>query len=189
MKLYIAGKITGDPDYREKFQRAAKDLEQQGYIVLNPATMPEGMEPADYMRICLAMIDTAEIVAFLPDWEESAGARLEYEYCTYTGKPTRKIETMAPYANIAKRDNLAWDIVNACVTCGADRSTNACSSCYTGNPPSQWRPKVTKNCLNCGQKNAVLCDDCHIGIMAGLSAVHWAPKEAKSASDNQIPRK
>lgn len=44
------------------------------------------MAPADYMRICFAMIDVADAVVFLPDAAESAGARLEKAYCEYVGK-------------------------------------------------------------------------------------------------------
>lgn len=29
MKVYLAGKITGDPNYREKFAAAAKKLEER----------------------------------------------------------------------------------------------------------------------------------------------------------------
>ena len=86
MKIYIAGKITGDPNYKEKFSAEAEKLERAGNIVLNPATLPEGMKPEDYMRICFAMIDSADIVSFLPDAEESEGARLEKEYCKYIKK-------------------------------------------------------------------------------------------------------
>ena len=88
MKVYIAGKITGDPKYRyqAKFQRAATGLRMCGNIVLNPADLPEGMEAADYMRICMAMIDVADAVVFLPDAAESAGARLEMAYCEYIEK-------------------------------------------------------------------------------------------------------
>ena len=87
MKVYIAGKITGDPEYKEKFAQAELRLMREGHIVLSPAAAPEGMTPADYMRICLAMLDTADAVVFLPDWKESAGARLERAWCEYTGKP------------------------------------------------------------------------------------------------------
>ena len=88
MKIYIAGKITGDPDYRTKFADAQRQIEAQGHIVLNPATLPEGMEPKDYMRICFAMIDCADTVFLLPGWQGSAGARLEQAYCSYIGKPS-----------------------------------------------------------------------------------------------------
>ena len=86
MKVYIAGKITGDPGYRDKFAAAEIQLGWQGNTVLNPAELPEGMTPADYMRICLAMIDVADSVVFLPDATNSAGARLEKAYCKYVGK-------------------------------------------------------------------------------------------------------
>ena len=88
VKAYIAGKITGDSTYREKFQRAQKALEGEGFIVLNPAVLPEGMLSSDYMRICFAMIDCADVVAFIPDYDQSRGAQLEWAYCQYTGKTT-----------------------------------------------------------------------------------------------------
>lgn len=86
LKVYIAGKITGDPEYKRKFLAAHMEQRNEGHIVLNPAHLPEGMKSADYMRICLAMIDSAGMVAFLPDWEDSPGARLEHDYCEYVGK-------------------------------------------------------------------------------------------------------
>ena len=86
MKVYIAGKITGDPDYWGKFCLAEQELIAQGHIVLNPAELPPGMEPSDYMPICFAMIEREERVMFLPDWKDSKGARLEHEYCKYIQK-------------------------------------------------------------------------------------------------------
>lgn len=86
MKIYIAGKITGEPNYKEKFNIAATSLEAQGHIVLNPAELPEGMLPADYMRICFAMIDTADAIYLLKGWYSSSGASIERNYAMYTGK-------------------------------------------------------------------------------------------------------
>ena len=86
MKIYIAGKITGEPDYKEKFDIAATSLEAQGHIVLNPAELPEGMLPADYMRICFAMIDTADSIYLLKGWYSSSGTSIERNYAMYTGK-------------------------------------------------------------------------------------------------------
>lgn len=87
-KVYIAGKITGDSAYREKFRQTQRELEAEGFIVLNPAELPEGMQPSDYMRICFAMMDCADVVAFLPDYSQSRGAMLEFDWCQYTGKQT-----------------------------------------------------------------------------------------------------
>lgn len=88
-KIYIAGKITGDPDYKAKFNAAAEAYKKKGYTVLNPSWMPQGMQKADYMRICFAMIDTADVVAFLPGYETSPGAQLELQYCFYIDKDVK----------------------------------------------------------------------------------------------------
>jgi len=92
MKIYIAGKISGDKSYKEKFARVQQQLESQGHVVLNPATQPEGLSAADYMRMCFAMMEAAEIVMFLPDFRESRGAMLEYDWCQYTVKQTAYYE-------------------------------------------------------------------------------------------------
>ena len=86
MRIYIAGRISGDPQYRKKFAQAERQLKKRGNTVINPASLPKGMSRGDYMRICLAMLDTAEAVVFLPDWHESFGAKLEMAWCEYTGK-------------------------------------------------------------------------------------------------------
>lgn len=88
-KIYIAGKITGDPNYKAKFEKAAEAYRQKGYVVLTPSWMPQGMQPADYMRICFAMIDTADVVAFLPGYETSPGAQVELQYCFYIDKDVK----------------------------------------------------------------------------------------------------
>lgn len=92
MKIYIAGKITGDPNYKEKFQEYQQQLEAEGHIVLNPAVLPAGLTNAEYARIDFAMIDVADEVVFLPDWYRSPGASLERDYCDYTRKPYRVVE-------------------------------------------------------------------------------------------------
>lgn len=91
MTAYISGRITGDPDYKRKFAAHAEELTQAGYKVMSPAALPEGLHPAEYMRIDLAMIDAADVVVFLPDWEESMGAILEHDYCAYTGKAMMEV--------------------------------------------------------------------------------------------------
>lgn len=62
MKIYISGKIAGDPDYKGKFARAAAQLERLGATVINPATAPEGLDKLDYMRICFAEMEAVDYV-------------------------------------------------------------------------------------------------------------------------------
>lgn len=85
--IYVAGPITGVPNYWEAFEKAEDELTAKGYIVLLPSRLPSGMTKAQYMRICFAMIDCADAVLFLRGWSKSGGACLEREHCDYTGKP------------------------------------------------------------------------------------------------------
>lgn len=85
--VYLAGRITGDDGYREKFAWYEALLHRfSGIAVLNPAHAPQGLRPADYMRLAFAQIETANVVCFLPDWWRSPGASLEMQYCRYVGK-------------------------------------------------------------------------------------------------------
>ncbi len=93
MIIYLAGKITGNPEYRKQFAAAKAELEAEGHIVLNPAELPEGMSPAAYMRICFAMIDTADELRALPSWYCSRGAKVEMAYADYIGKTARVIDS------------------------------------------------------------------------------------------------
>ena len=86
MKIYIAGKITGDRKYKAKFREAAKTLEALGHVILNPDILPAGLEERDYMRITLAMLEAADLAVFLPDYRESAGAMIEWAWYKRTGK-------------------------------------------------------------------------------------------------------
>nr|DAT68891.1 MAG TPA: N-deoxyribosyltransferase [Caudoviricetes sp.] len=105
MKIYIAGKISNDPDYRAKFADAQRQIEAQGHIVLNPATLPEGMEPKDYMRICFAMIDVADEVWMMPRWAASDGAAIEWRYCRYICKNYEVLSSMKWFQPWKKEDN------------------------------------------------------------------------------------
>lgn len=84
--VYLSGPITGVPKYWEPFEKADDFLTRSDIVVLNPATLPEGMTNEQYMRICFSMIDCADVVLFLPGWQKSKGAQLECQYCIYTNK-------------------------------------------------------------------------------------------------------
>ncbi|HCS6315450.1 TPA: DUF4406 domain-containing protein [Escherichia coli] len=86
MKIYIAGPMTGYPDYnRTAFFSKAKELMEVGHIVMNPALLPAGLCQSEYMDICLAMVRSANAVYLLKGWEESVGARAEHELAKKLG--------------------------------------------------------------------------------------------------------
>lgn len=91
-KIYIAGKITGDANYRSKFAEIAKRYKASGFTVINPALLPAGMRTEDYAKICFEMLNAADTVVFLPDYIDSYGARLEMSYCRYIRKPMEFLE-------------------------------------------------------------------------------------------------
>lgn len=85
--IYISGPITGVAKYWEPFEQAEDDLTALGYIPLSPAHLPEGMTDEQYMRICFAMIDSADAVLFVKGIDASDGVELENKYAKYIGKP------------------------------------------------------------------------------------------------------
>lgn len=80
MKIYIAGKITGDKFYKWKFAKAERQLRRLGHSVMNPARLAAYAEFSywDYMRISGVMQEACDAVLFLPGWTESRGAWNEY---------------------------------------------------------------------------------------------------------------
>lgn len=108
MTVYIAGGITGDEKYKERCSAAKRMLlrEEEDRLdstawyygspradtVLSLAELPAGWPGKVYMDVCLAMIRAADLVVFLPGWEQSRGANLEMEYCWHQIKPVYKIE-------------------------------------------------------------------------------------------------
>lgn len=88
---YIAGPITGVEDYRERFREGKRKLKKMGFSVLNPADLPEGWPEELYLPVCLEMVKAADVVALLPGWEDSKGARIEFTFAKYQGKATMEI--------------------------------------------------------------------------------------------------
>lgn len=77
--VYIAGPMTGKPNYnREAFAAKMKELIEQGYTVLSPHFLPDGLQYRDYIAIGLAQVQAAEAIFMLPGWRESDGARAEF---------------------------------------------------------------------------------------------------------------
>ena len=80
MKLYIAGPMTGLPEYNfPAFHSVAANLRGKGHEVVNPAELqaPDDTTWPNYMRGALRAMLTCEAVVLLPGWVRSNGARLE----------------------------------------------------------------------------------------------------------------
>lgn len=84
--VYLAGKITGDPNYRQKFRAARRELERAGFIVLDPSILPyPAFEYEAYMIIGAVILDQCDAACFLGDWEDSNGARREHSQAEARG--------------------------------------------------------------------------------------------------------
>lgn len=92
VKVYIAGPIRGVADYKERFAKERKALEGNGFAVLDPSILPEGMSQEDYMRISMAMMQSADGMILLEGWENSEGARIEKAYADMVGIPVYLLE-------------------------------------------------------------------------------------------------
>lgn len=88
INIYIAGKITSEPNYKEHFKKAQDLLDKKGFITCNPADSNLNFDLGyeKIMHICYAMIDICEGVYFLDNWQHSTGAQLEYKYAVDNGK-------------------------------------------------------------------------------------------------------
>lgn len=90
-RVYIAGKITGDTGYREKFkeaeQRLEKDYKWNWWCIVNPVReVPEKWPWWRCMLRCVRLLLGCGFVAMLPDWRESRGARVEHWIARMTMK-------------------------------------------------------------------------------------------------------
>ena len=85
--VYIAGPISGVSQYWEPFEKAEDDLIAAGFIPLTPTYLPSNISNEKAMQICMAMINVADAVLFLPGSNKSEGATIELAYCDYIGKP------------------------------------------------------------------------------------------------------
>lgn len=98
MKLYLAGPMSGYPDFNyPAFEEARLGLEAAGHEVLCPTDSEQHNDTGKpqawdwYMRHAVAMVLEAEGVALLPDWEASRGARLEVNVAHALSLPTAPI--------------------------------------------------------------------------------------------------
>lgn len=96
MRLYIAGPMTGIPDFNyPAFRKATVELTALGHQTENPADNDDGTQEtwADYMRLAIPQMLRCDGIALLDGWESSKGALLEVHVATAIGMDVRPIES------------------------------------------------------------------------------------------------
>lgn len=100
MKLYLAGPMSGLPDFNyPAFHAAAADLRAKGHDVFNPAETFGGDQSRaheEYLRVDTVAICEADAVAFLPGWDRSKGAVYERRVADATGRGVYLYDADAP---------------------------------------------------------------------------------------------
>ncbi|WP_108723834.1 DUF4406 domain-containing protein [Cellulomonas timonensis] len=96
LRVYISGPMSGYPQHNYPAFFAAEDLlRAAGHVPLNPARNPEQPTWADYLRLDLGDVLTADQLAVLPGWEASRGARLEVHVAHALEVPVLPIDAYA----------------------------------------------------------------------------------------------
>ncbi|MDT4328506.1 DUF4406 domain-containing protein [Methylomonas sp. MS20] len=97
VRIYLAGPMSGIADFNyPQFNATAEQLRAKGFIVENPAEnpVPQCGTWAGYMRLAIPQLLTCDMIALLPGWSVSKGARLEFDIATRIGMPTRMVEDL-----------------------------------------------------------------------------------------------
>lgn len=96
MRLYIAGPMTGLPEFNyPAFFAAADLLAEVGIESINPARTEgrEGMsEWRDFMRASLRDLADCDGIVLLPGWQNSRGAAMEYRIGLDLDLPVKRLQ-------------------------------------------------------------------------------------------------
>ncbi len=88
--IYLAGGISGDVNFRDKFAHHERVLKENGYMgVINPVKIPQPdyHDWANCMRITLDdMLVKSNAICILPDFVSSKGATIEFFLSLVTGQ-------------------------------------------------------------------------------------------------------
>ena len=91
-KVYISGPMTGIDGFNHPvFNATAEYLESKGFLAINPARHPIGLEHCQYMEYAELDIKNCDIVVLLPGWHESKGATAEFDLAVKECKETRRV--------------------------------------------------------------------------------------------------
>jgi len=90
-KIYICGKVTGDPNNKEKFLKEENRLFSSGYEPVNPTVLISSKEEWQKpMKTAIRVMLLCDGVALLPDWKKSKGAKIEAKLARELGLDVRE---------------------------------------------------------------------------------------------------
>lgn len=129
-KLYLSGPMTGMPNENfELFEKAQKYYEGLGFDVINPHYLAAHTRliheiPAykNFMGEDIRALSICDVIAFLPDWHNSAGCRVEFIFAKttdiqlikgFTTDPLKVDYEMILNFELEEAEN---QIMNCCVT-------------------------------------------------------------------------
>lgn len=84
MKIYIAGPITGNPDYVSDFKQVEKELIKRGHAVINPVKNL-GFDYKDYIDMGLCELMKCDAIFVIDIYTNSRGVKLETTYALTVG--------------------------------------------------------------------------------------------------------
>ena len=90
MRVYISGKITGNPGYRSDFEQAESQLRDAGFDVMNPAREVYDAGFAEYpydqiMAYCLELLEECDAIYMMASYKDSNGAKMELKHAKKIG--------------------------------------------------------------------------------------------------------
>lgn len=86
-KVYLSGRITGTEDFVERFNMYENVLKIQGYHVINPLKLNHKKNATwlEYIITDITALAGCDAIALMPDWQQSAGCRIEFEVAQKLG--------------------------------------------------------------------------------------------------------
>ncbi len=89
MRIYIAGRVRGNDNFKEKFDAAELMLKKQfpDAEIINPVVMTAGIAKEcptfthhEYMELCICALDKCTHIFLMENWNWSSGAKEEVKY-------------------------------------------------------------------------------------------------------------
>lgn len=96
VKVYLSGPMSGLPnENRDAFAAASEKLSSRGFLVFDPAAKEVGTREGN-IRMDVEAVLNSDMIAVLPGWQGSAGARLEVQLGNELGLPIVSADDLAP---------------------------------------------------------------------------------------------